>query len=189
LHSRISVILAFLLPAAAFAHGGHGGHPHYSAGTAHHHAGSVVVAHAHPRPHVASVHSSTRPTSRPGTKRPPHPKDKAKNFQTCLSGTSATKCDHSLLSPREAEEVRAAELRKARENPTPDVQKPAPSTTSHHEGHGYINSKGEWVPSPRWTENGKPPSGASAQCSDGSYSFSRSRRGTCSHHGGVARWL
>jgi len=33
------------------------------------------------------------------------------------------------------------------------------------------------------------PAGASAQCRDGTYSFSRSRRGTCSHHGGVARWL
>ena len=34
-----------------------------------------------------------------------------------------------------------------------------------------------------------PSSGPSAQCRDGSYSYSRSRSGTCSHHGGVARWL
>ncbi len=33
------------------------------------------------------------------------------------------------------------------------------------------------------------PAGATAQCRDGSYSFSASRRGTCSHHGGVAQWL
>jgi len=33
------------------------------------------------------------------------------------------------------------------------------------------------------------PRGASAHCSDGSYSFSESRRGTCSHHGGVASWM
>jgi len=33
------------------------------------------------------------------------------------------------------------------------------------------------------------PAGASARCYDGSYSFSESRRGTCSHHGGVANWL
>jgi len=33
------------------------------------------------------------------------------------------------------------------------------------------------------------PSGATAQCRDGSYSFSKHRRGTCSHHGGVAAWL
>ncbi len=33
------------------------------------------------------------------------------------------------------------------------------------------------------------PSGATARCSDGSWSFSESHRGTCSHHGGVASWL
>jgi hypothetical protein len=32
------------------------------------------------------------------------------------------------------------------------------------------------------------PSGATARCRDGSYSYSASRRGTCSHHGGVAVW-
>lgn len=31
------------------------------------------------------------------------------------------------------------------------------------------------------------PSGATAECRDGSYSFSEHRSGTCSHHGGVAR--
>lgn len=35
----------------------------------------------------------------------------------------------------------------------------------------------------------RPPAGASAQCADRSWSFSESRRGTCSHHGGVSRWL
>jgi hypothetical protein len=39
------------------------------------------------------------------------------------------------------------------------------------------------------TAPAKAPAGATAQCRDGSYSFSASRRGTCSHHGGVARWL
>jgi Protein of unknown function (DUF4236)/Protein of unknown function (DUF3761) len=33
------------------------------------------------------------------------------------------------------------------------------------------------------------PAGASAICRDGTYSYSRSRRGTCSWHGGVATWL
>lgn len=33
------------------------------------------------------------------------------------------------------------------------------------------------------------PDGATAQCRDGTFSFSRNRRGTCSHHKGVARWL
>lgn len=32
------------------------------------------------------------------------------------------------------------------------------------------------------------PAGVTAKCRDGSYSYSQSRRGTCSHHGGVATW-
>ena len=36
------------------------------------------------------------------------------------------------------------------------------------------------------------PAAAAAQtavCRDGSYSYSQHRSGTCSHHGGVARWM
>ncbi|MFD8205572.1 DUF3761 domain-containing protein [Streptomyces sp. NPDC059695] len=33
------------------------------------------------------------------------------------------------------------------------------------------------------------PAGTTAPCNDGSYSYSAHRRGTCSHHGGVAVWL
>jgi hypothetical protein len=36
---------------------------------------------------------------------------------------------------------------------------------------------------------GGPPPGASAQCRDGTYSYSQHHSGTCSHHGGVAVWL
>lgn len=34
-----------------------------------------------------------------------------------------------------------------------------------------------------------PPPGATARCADGTYSFSHTHSGTCSHHGGVAQWL
>lgn len=51
----------------------------------------------------------------------------------------------------------------------------------------YTNSSGERVQSPTYYNS--TPAGATALCRDGTYSFSRSRRGTCSHHGGVARWL
>ena len=33
------------------------------------------------------------------------------------------------------------------------------------------------------------PAGATAKCKDGTYSFSKTRSGTCSRHGGVAQWL
>lgn len=68
------------------------------------------------------------------------------------------------------------------------------SSTATHDDHliesgSYINSAGNAVHRPAHTESGRPPSGATAQCRDGSFSFSQSRRGTCSHHGGVATWL
>jgi len=51
----------------------------------------------------------------------------------------------------------------------------------------YVNSAGNTVCSPEASSSA--PSGATAKCSDGTYSFSQSRSGTCSHHGGVAVWL
>src|SRR5690348_3001440 len=53
----------------------------------------------------------------------------------------------------------------------------------------YTNRQGEAVRRPERTLSSQAPLGASAQCRDGSYSFSAHHRGTCSHHGGVARWL
>jgi len=60
---------------------------------------------------------------------------------------------------------------------------------SFAEGAGYTNSQGNRVRSPTRTADNQPPAGATAQCRDGTFSFSQSRRGTCSHHGGVAKWL
>jgi hypothetical protein len=54
-------------------------------------------------------------------------------------------------------------------------------------GGGYINSGGNYVPSPASASS--PPSGATARCNDGTYSFSQNRSGTCSDHGGVAQFL
>lgn len=55
-------------------------------------------------------------------------------------------------------------------------------------GH-YMNKSGREVHSPAHSKNGTAPAGASAQCRDGTYSFSQHRSGTCSRHGGVATWL
>lgn len=65
------------------------------------------------------------------------------------------------------------------------------------EGH-YRNSAGRCIPSPQRPQPpnvarglGGPtiPAGATARCRDGTYSFSQSRRGTCSGHGRVSEWL
>lgn len=52
----------------------------------------------------------------------------------------------------------------------------------------YTNSKGERVQSP--TKYSSAPGWLQLHYVEMvSYSFSRSRRGTCSHHGGVKKWL
>ena len=48
----------------------------------------------------------------------------------------------------------------------------------------YKNSSGHCVPRPS-----NDPKGATAKCRDGTYSYSEHASGTCSHHGGVARWI
>jgi hypothetical protein len=69
----------------------------------------------------------------------------------------------------------------------PPVAEPSESQLIEH--GRYTNKAGESVHSPAHTKDSKRPAGASAQCRDGSYSFSHSHRGTCSRHGGVAAWL
>ncbi len=51
-------------------------------------------------------------------------------------------------------------------------------TTQNSNIKYYYNSAGEKVQSP--THYNSPPEGATALCNDGTYSFSRNRRGTCS---------
>jgi hypothetical protein len=67
--------------------------------------------------------------------------------------------------------------------------KPAPDETQLAEHGHYVNKDGHIVHSPAHAKNGGTPSGATARCRDGTYSFSQHHRGTCSHHGGVTIWL
>jgi len=66
------------------------------------------------------------------------------------------------------------------------ANKPAPQPVLSNDHH-YTNSNGNVVHSP--AKASSVPAGASAVCGDGTYSFSQHRQGTCSHHGGVSRWL
>ncbi len=57
--------------------------------------------------------------------------------------------------------------------------------TTHCHNSTYVNSAGNSVCRPSTASS----SNATALCRDGTYSYSQSRRGTCSHHGGVHNWL
>lgn len=83
-----------------------------------------------------------------------------------------------------------AQLAPPEKAPITKPQKQAEPDEAQLESHGhYRNKAGQDVHAPAKAKDGKVPTGASAQCRDGSYSFSRSHRGTCSHHGGVASWI
>jgi hypothetical protein len=65
----------------------------------------------------------------------------------------------------------------------------APPNESDLDNHGhYVNRDGQTVHSPARSRSGQIPTGATAQCRDGTYSFSQHHSGTCSRHGGVAAW-
>jgi hypothetical protein len=72
--------------------------------------------------------------------------------------------------------------------PPPTTTPPPPPAPSNCPNGTYVNTAGNTVCSPYASPSGAP-SGATAQCRDGTYSFSQSRSGTCSSHGGVAQWL
>jgi len=58
------------------------------------------------------------------------------------------------------------------------------------ESHQHYRSRRDDcdVHGPAKSRDGGKPEGASARCRDGTWSFSHTRSGTCSRHGGVERW-
>jgi hypothetical protein len=86
---------------------------------------------------------------------------------------------HHLATP--AEQPRPEELR--------GILGAEPNEAELQTHRHYRAKNGQEVHSPSKSKNGQVPAGASAQCRDGTYSFSQHRRGTCAHHGGVSSWL
>ena len=69
------------------------------------------------------------------------------------------------------------------------ITKAHPEWTTTLSNYGqYKNVSGYSVQRPAYSSNGVP-AGATAECRDGTYSFSLNHRGSCSHHGGVSQWL
>jgi hypothetical protein len=66
---------------------------------------------------------------------------------------------------------------------------PTPYATPRPTAYGLTSKPSQPTARPRPAPQRSAPAGASAICRDGTYSYSQNRRGTCSHHGGVAQWL
>lgn len=90
---------------------------------------------------------------------------------------------------RSGGEEAAEETTTADEASSPDDDpEPATYASSGSCDVGYYQaSSGDCVHQPIAAD--AAPDGSTAQCSDGTYSFSEHRQGTCSYHGGVDEWL
>lgn len=71
--------------------------------------------------------------------------------------------------------------------PAPAPPQPVQAPAQNCPSGTYVNSAGNTICRP--TAANVAPQGATAKCGDGTFSYSQSRRGTCSSHGGVAAWL
>lgn len=109
----------------------------------------------------------------------PQPSQKATDASTGLDSAPTT---HQVYSPVSTGPTKAAQPAPA---PTQAASQPQQSSLSND--NYYTNADGDQVHSPAYSNS--VPTGATAQCGDGTYSFSQHRSGTCSHHGGVASWL
>jgi len=165
--SLVIVSLGILLvqPAAGWSKGGHSGGRTSSSshGSSRTHAGGGTSHQGSARSSAHSYHSASSHFRSNAS--PPRPR------RSTADTAASTTPRQSTSSRTRAHSTAAADA------------------AGQRAGKGYVNSRGHWVPSPTRTVDGKPPRGASARCADGSYSFSQSHRGTCSHHGGVASWL
>jgi hypothetical protein len=105
------------------------------------------------------------------------------------SAAKAREAAQRLAAQRRRElEVREQERRRREQVERQAHEHEAPEGASTCTNGTYVNSAGNTVCKPEESPSG-PPAGATARCSDGTYSFSESRSGTCSSHGGVAEWL
>lgn len=92
----------------------------------------------------------------------------------------------ALVAEEQKRHETEARERKAREEQEKHAEQRSQQLAECTNGT-YVNAAGNTVCKP--VESSTQPAGATAECEDGTYSFSESRSGTCSYHGGVKRWL
>jgi outer membrane biosynthesis protein TonB len=111
--------------------------------------------------------------------------------QTQAITPTVKETSHEVPATQEAKDVKSNKTKPIPTKTTPSPsyeQKPTtPKEIPLSNNNHYTNTGGKEVHSPAYAPS--VPQGASAICRDGTYSFSQSRRGTCSHHGGVLEWL
>lgn len=146
--------------------------------------GSTVRVNSH-RALLHGVHWSTTLHLRLGRNRV--------TVEASQSRHRATRKTITVTREETSTEIEAESRARETEAEAPEVSSSRPTTTvapapeETCTNGTYVNSAGNTVCRPEGLPTA--PAGATAECVDGTYSFSESRSGTCSHHGGVARWL
>ena len=128
----------------------------------------------------------------PSTSQPSQP---VGNIATITNTTTATPTTESSIDTDTSTAVLVPAttiaapppVTQAPQQPVTYAAPPPADTESDCTGDYYLNSDGNCVHRPEAA--GSAPTGATAQCKDGTYSFSQHRSGTCSGHHGVEQWL
>jgi hypothetical protein len=91
---------------------------------------------------------------------------------------------NSAANARRQPNINGAGAGSASEAPPPTPTPGATNRNANAPARAPQNRDGPAANVPKETDH----AGATARCRDGSLSYSAHRRGTCSHHGGVAEW-
>jgi hypothetical protein len=108
----------------------------------------------------------------------------AKKKAAAAAAAKKKKAHTALVAQQKAASAAAAAQKRVQQEAAARAAQQQAAQPAASSGSGYVNSSGNYVPSPS-----SNPSGATAKCRDGTYSYSQHHSGTCSHHGGVAAWL
>lgn len=108
--------------------------------------------------------------------------------QWCAVAKAREEARRAAARHKREAELRAAAQREAERRAAERRETEHREVASTCTNGTYVNSAGNTVCKPETVTTGAPE-GATAECEDGTYSFSESRSGTCSSHGGVERWL
>ncbi len=128
---------------------------------------------------------------------PGHAADTAATV-TCKDGTTSTATGRGACSghggvqkavkEKAAKEKKTSTSKKAQAAES-DAQSSASATPAAAPAAAAKSTPKASKSAPAAAADGAAPSGATAKCKDGTYSKSKTHRGACSHHGGVAEWL
>jgi hypothetical protein len=139
---------------------------------------TVLAANARPAATTPLSETSTNPTTAVATVAPTA-------VATTVAATTSPTYSQEQIAYFQAVERAAQSATTTTQSEV--VTPPSPSPSARCGASAYTNSNGDCVPRPIAAPTA--PAGATAKCKDGTFSFSKTRSGTCSGHKGVAEWL